>query len=273
MLDGELSPDKKQALRDHLRTCSSCAQYYTQMAEMIGATREEDPVPPEDFRARWKQAVTAEASRSHRETRSSRRPRTAWKPARVLPILACSILAVFVVSTALVNPQAFGLGGESLRSEQATVMPTDASLAREADAAESHSPIIFGTVVTPTRVPKPAMQNEEYWEETFWSSATASQVVTGDIEDVNDAPEDPSSDEEETPEEIEEATEFVAPGAATVAAMRSYAVDIAGMTVTDDEQGILVEGAPDDISLFLVAFGFEAPEDLSRVYITYDHAG
>lgn len=275
MLDGDLGPAETKAVEEHIRQCESCAQYYKDMALMSGAVREPDAQPPAGFSERWKKAVADAAHpaepRTRMEKRTQKKPRRAWRMSRVIPVLACSILAVFVVSTALVNPQAFGLGGESLRSTQATVTPSDQGTAQMA-VEESTSPIVFGNVVLPTRAPsKPATQNDEYWEETFWSSATPSQVVTGDIEPTPDDLEKEDADASENGEDASgqsEPFDVAAPGEATIAAMRSYAQGVTDLTITDDDEALFVEGPADDIALFLVAFGFEGPENVTKLRIS-----
>lgn len=273
MLDEELQPAEREAVWKHLNECESCAQYYEDIAKICDAARVPDMEPPEGFSARWKRAIEREnAPEQTRSARWHKTGRSGWRLSRVMPILACSILGVFLVSTALLNPQAFGLGGESLRSEQGTVTPSAQAMAAATDDAVS--PIVFGNVVLPSKAPKlPATQNEEYWEETVWSQATPSQVVTGDIEQLPEDGEDmrESADGADVPRE-EEVFELITPGEATIAAMRSYAQDAAGITATEADDGVLVEGPADDIALLLVAFGFDGPEGITRVHIACETA-
>lgn len=262
MLDGDLDTKEKQAVRAHIQECEHCAQYYDDMAAICDAEWIADPTPPESFRRSWKQAV------AHARPQK-RRPRAS----RVIPAVACGAVGIFVISTALVNPQAFGLGGSNLRSDQATVTPPARS-----EPAEERAPIIFSEIVpAPTKEPKPATMNGGYWEETVWSSATPTQVVSGDIEIPEETEPEESeyakmTPEEPEPEEEAETLELQAPGVATIAAMRSYAEDTDGISITEGD-GVFLEGAPEKIALFLNAFGYDGPDGTTKVHVTCENAG
>lgn len=261
MLDGDLGTEEKQAVCAHMQECKHCAQYYDDMAAICDAAWIADPEPPEGFERSWKHAVL----HAHPE---KRKPRAS----RIIPAVACGVVGVFVISTALVNPQAFGLGGSTLRSDQATVTPP-----AQTESAEP-APIVFNEVVpAPTKEPKPAVLNGGYWEETVWSSATPTQVVSGDIEVPEESEPAETQNakvmpEEPEPQEEPETLDLVAPGIATIEAMRSYAEDTDGISVTEGD-GVFLEGAPEKIALFLNAFGYDGPDGTTKVHITCEDAG
>lgn len=256
MLDGDLEPRQEDAVKAHLAECERCDQYYREMAALSKAAHLPDPDMPSDFRRNWQQALT-----------SSRRARVQRRSSKMLPALACGIACVVVLSTVLVNPQAFGLGGEKLRSESGELTPTSESAEPSVHAS---APIVFDDVVIPSRVPKPATQNAEYWEETVWSSASPSQVVTGDIEPPE---EETAAEVEASPEQSVsiDVLELIAPGAATVAAMKSFAEDIDGMSVHEAD-GLYLESTPENIELFLTAFACEGPQGTTRLHIVCEES-
>ena len=261
MLDGELDGTIEKAVRHHIAECASCARYYEDMAVICRDAYVADPEVPSGFRAQWQQSIAG----AHRYTKPRLRPTT------MIPALVCGIAGIVVLSTVVANPQAFGLGGENLRSETGAVTSTN----ELADEGTFRAPIVFGDIVLPSHNPKPATQNAEYWEETVRSSETPSQVVTGDIEPLHETR---MEDMPDVPEGNPEGTdgsnipfEVVVPGPATASSMKAYADNIEGMTIRE-ENGMYIEGDAERVSMFLTAFELEAPDGTTKVHVVWQEA-
>lgn len=261
MLDGEIAQRQAEAVMAHMEQCEECAHYYRDMRAISSAAYQPDREVPSDFRSKWQRTLAG-----------SRRARKQVRPSRMIPVLACGVACVVVLSTALINPQTFGLGGENLRSKSGELTPTVSPQESEKPAG---APIVFRDVVQPTRVPKPATQNGELWEETVWSSATPSQVVTGDIEPPEEAADE--AGKEETAEhdaentDLSEVFEITAQGPATLEAMRSFAENTDGLFVRV-EDGLYLEGTQESIRLFLAAFACDGPSGTTRLHVICDDA-
>lgn len=265
MLDGEVNQQEKREVGTHLKTCEDCRSYYHDMVQIGAALREPDRVPPPDFQQKWKQQLAAAAAEPASQARRTR-PRRRFRPAVLIPVVACCVAAMFVVSTLMVNPQAFGLEGESVTGEWfAAIMPAVGTATPSVDPGSGQK---VSFVATSEKKPNLLdFENSEYSEITTSSQLPQLSAegtiepqhneVLGSIQDAID------EHGRSLPEELPVLTLSVSEE--ELDRLREAAAGLDITVLSDDESGILFEGSPEQIVEIASGYSLELPEEAGLI--------
>lgn len=263
MLNEDLTRQERREVCAHLETCEDCRSYYEDIAYLCAELQDPDPEPPADFRRKWKEQIAAAAQTTPARKRKMR-------PAVLVPVVACCVAAMFVVSTILVNPQAFGLEGRNVTGEWfAAIMP--------AVSAEPAAPVDQGPGQKVSFVAKSEQkpnllgyEDAEYSETTTTSSAVPALSAEGTIEPqhneilgtIQDA-DAMDANGRALPDETPLLTLSVAEEEKEH--LRELAGELGVDVISDDDNGLVLEGPPEKIEEVASGHHLEMPADAELV--------
>lgn len=268
MLDGDLNRQEKRRVCAHLDECEDCRSYCRDMAAIGAHLREADVKPPPEFRQNWKQQLAALQNPAAADPAPARPRKKKLRPAVLVPVVACCAAMMFVVSTIIVNPQAFGLEGLNVSGQWFAAVVPEAT-PEPAPSIDQGSGQKVSFVATREKKPNQLdLENSDYSETTTVGSQAPQLSAEGTIEPhvnelysaVQEAYEAGSTalPEEEplltlsvTHEECER--------------LRELAEEMALSILLENESGVLIEGTPLQIEELADGYSLEIPEDAPMV--------
>lgn len=263
MLDGDLNRREQREVSAHLEACDDCRSYYRDMAGLCSALREPDREMPAGFRQQWKQQIAAAAADEPR-----RAPRKRLRPAVLVPVVACCVAAMFVVSTILVNPQAFGLEGESVTGEWFLAVGPKAT-PEPAPSIDQGTGQQVNFVAKSEKKPNLLdFENSDYSETTTTASRGSALSASGTIEPKpNEVYETIKGALEEHGTALPDETPVLSLSVSDEERerLRELAGQMDVRVVSDDESGTVLEGSPEQIGEVAAGHHLEIPEEAELV--------
>ncbi len=247
-IDGALLPKEQDELFAHVNQCEHCSAYFDDMVALADELFEEDVEIPYAFSTAWRARVA---------DMQPKRRGISFK--MMIPALAACVCGVFVISTALINPEAFGAGLANLVSRQNYVE------AGAADVAET--PAAEAAVFLPEEQPADAEEQEPPTEDgmldEITEAAPSTTVAEGTLND--------SSAGTAATDDAAKAAESAGAGKSTAAgaAVGLQTIDATGkklkakiaevavgnqVAVTETEGGLILDGATEALNKVLAAF-------------------
>lgn len=261
MLDGDLSSEERRSVEAHLRTCEPCSSYYNDMAAMLDAMWLPDSQPPESFRSRWKHRIA-----------TASQPKKKVRPAVLIPAFACGVAGIFLATTAIVNPQSFGLGGENLRAKASVAAVPPAQTQDVQIEDQIVTPFEFGPVRTAAPTKTPAMVAPEYSEQTT-KSDEAGITAEGALQAAEDVQNGSGRDAvSETSGESEQAepvsAELTVPDVGAAEEVRASAAEFSQLAITDAGNGeLFIAGPFEYMELAFAKCGYTLPMGTEQVHV------
>lgn len=269
LLDGDLAPDQEREVRAHMDTCPGCTEYHRNMSVIAKAMRTEDPEPPDTYRPGWKRALNSRRTTNRKKVRRG----------AFIPATACIAAAIIVGSTAVMNPQVFGLGGAQVQSEQGAVSPSPGSMEHAGGA--TLGTIVFGETVgtaesdtTSGFIPgAPA-----YSEATASSPAADSSelVAQGNLTTQDDnagvslLSDETVFDPANPPETTEAVFEVRLAEEAEALEIHQSAEQCEAIEIFDNEDSFRLDGPAAEIRSAFAGHSVELPENATSVLVTWE---
>ncbi|MBD5559799.1 MAG: hypothetical protein HDQ87_05510 [Clostridia bacterium] len=262
MLDGDLNKEDQRRVCAHLETCEACRSYYDQVARICAELRQPDPQPPEGFEQRWKQAL-AEAAAPRRRSRKKK-----MRPGVLVPVVACCAAAMFVVSTLLINPQAFGLEGSMVTGEWFGAVVPEKEPEPEPSVSQGDGQKVSFVATSEKKPNVVDYENAEYSETTTKSTQVPKLSAAGTIEPrpneiMSTVKEAMDAHATALPEEVPVVVLSVA--GEEQERLRGLAHEMELEIVAEDEAGLTVEGSPEQLEEFAGGYHLDIPPDAEWV--------
>lgn len=260
LVDGELTRPEQRAVCAHLDACEDCSAYHQDLLNLQAALREPDREPPAEFRQKWKQQIAQAPQRVRKKK---------LKPAVLIPVAACCAAAVFVVSTILVNPQAFGLEGKSMTGEWfGAVAPEGSPEPPESSVDQGEGQRVSFVAKSEKKPNLLDFEHADYSEKTTTSSDAPALSATGTIEprpnEILGAIQD-AVDTKGTALPEGKPVLALSVTAGERERMREMAEEIGAVVVSEDEDSMVFEGSAEQIGEIAAGHHLEIPENSGSV--------